>query len=101
MSDYTDRVERGARLLDARKPGWDALIDLDTFALADPACCVLGQIYGVHVRVEPFITAINDLFPDDPGEAIAHGFEVTQSLELYGDVEAEWRRLIESRRGES
>lgn len=39
------RVERAARLLDEKRPGWFALIDLDDFCLASPCRCVLGQVY--------------------------------------------------------
>lgn len=42
----TERIERGAALLDERRPGWEAEIDLDRLNLASSTDCVLGQLWG-------------------------------------------------------
>ena len=40
------RVARGAELLDRRKPGWAAKINLDRLAMNSCDDCLLGQLYG-------------------------------------------------------
>lgn len=44
------RIERGARLLDERRPGWHQEINLDTLNLNSYHNCVLGQLYGRYDR---------------------------------------------------
>jgi len=40
------RVAAGAAFMDSETPGWWNKIELDTFNLRSPACCVLGQVHG-------------------------------------------------------
>lgn len=40
-----ERVARGAAMLDEKRPGWAAEIDLSVLELAYPCHCVLGQLY--------------------------------------------------------
>jgi hypothetical protein len=48
--DYETRAAAGARFLDARRPGWAGLIDMDRLALIDDCDCVLGQLDGTYDR---------------------------------------------------
>ncbi len=43
---YQDRVARGAKLLDARKPDWFRLVVLDWLSMDSCDDCILGQVYG-------------------------------------------------------
>lgn len=41
-----EEVQKGAALLDEKKPGWKQAINLSTLNLNRPERCVLGQVYG-------------------------------------------------------
>lgn len=46
MSDNTTkRVERGAKLLDEKLPGWDEQIKLKKLDMTSETQCILGQLY--------------------------------------------------------
>ena len=47
-----ERVERGARLLDKRKPGWQDRIDLARLSVASADFCILGQLYAGHYTAQ-------------------------------------------------
>jgi len=90
-------VERGAALLDERKPGWDRKIDLDTLNLADGCNCVLGQVYGDRL-------ARDDYNGYDRGQRLL-GLNARHSQHYgflawsdWGNLTAAWRQLIEKRR---
>lgn len=85
------RVERGAALLDARRPGWDALIDLGKLDLNNPWRCVLGQTYGGYAE------GVDTLFHRDPGEGYRYGFSSVWD-EGYDVLTESWRELITARR---
>ena len=44
--DLRTRIERGAKLLDERAPGWRERIDLDRLDMGGCFDCVLGQLFG-------------------------------------------------------
>lgn len=46
MTDYAAKVAAGIKKLDASKPGWRDLIDVQTLDLESCSVCVLGQIFG-------------------------------------------------------
>lgn len=48
MDDYTERVARGAALLDEQEPGWAARIDVSRLDLESDCQCVLGQLHGSY-----------------------------------------------------
>lgn len=51
LEEYRENVARGAKLLDAKKPGWAALIDLDTLNVHGYATCVLAQVYETNAGI--------------------------------------------------
>lgn len=63
--DITERVRRGATLLDQRIPGWREKISVDHLRMANCVNCVLGQLFG------DFLTGRETLAID----AKAHGFQ--------------------------
>ena len=44
----TSAVERGASLLDEKRPGWENEIDVDRLDMNNFKNCVLGQVYGEY-----------------------------------------------------
>jgi hypothetical protein len=94
----TERVARGAALLDEKEPGWDKQIDLDRLYVGSPCDCVLGQL---HHR---FWKGVDRLSLE--GRTQEHGFMWHARDDSGRDVEvdaldAAWRELIESRRAAS
>ena len=99
MTDYTARVERGAALLDARKPGWDSLIDLGELNMGDGDRCIFGQTFGDEFDCGWSI-GTRLLLDDSLEKAVEHGFYEPGNCD-YAGLDAEWRSLIESRRAVS
>jgi hypothetical protein len=106
MSTVAERAERGAALLDARRPGWWREIDLGRLDIIDGCNCVAGQLGNGR-----FLATYDALGMDSPADEIAHGFNSADHdyLGAPGDVieavEAEcvalteaWRTLILARR---
>lgn len=46
------RVQRGAGLLDARRPDWFQQVNIGTLTLDDCTECVLGQLYGDEFKAQ-------------------------------------------------
>lgn len=46
MGVYTERIARGAALLDSKKPGWRNHIQIADLAFESLQRCVLGQVFG-------------------------------------------------------
>lgn len=47
-SDPLTNVARGVALLDAKRPGWERDIHIDTLDLRSPSLCILGQLHDGH-----------------------------------------------------
>jgi hypothetical protein len=104
-----ERVAKGAALLDEKRPGWDAAIDLAVLDLESCRLCVIGQLFGAAYEMAwagrwpdggwlgPFSYGVDalGLGPSLRAE-FAHGFDGRSGE--YADLTAEWRRLIAARR---
>ena len=91
MNGITERVERGAALLDEKRPGWLDLIDLDRLSIASACRCVLGQIGG-------YLTELTSLgIREGPCGDVSHGFD-GQTLSEMSALTKAWRDLITRRR---
>ncbi len=88
------RVARGAALLDEKRPGWDARIDLAVLDLESCRQCVVGQLFGPEYGHDPFGWGLAVL--GIPVEAGRHGFDTFG--EDFADLTAEWRRVVTARR---
>jgi hypothetical protein len=44
----SERVERGAALLDERRPGWWDEVNVESLSFDDGERCVLGQLWGAY-----------------------------------------------------
>lgn len=90
----TERVHRGATLLDEQRPGWAAAINVARLDLASPWECVLGQIGGGEPGCFNDLTEALGL---DTMDALrAHGFEREQT-EAYSDLREPWVAEITAR----
>ena len=99
MTTIEERVEAGAKWLDANRPGWVDRINLKTLNLGDPCKCVLGQEYG-HFNSRPFTAAMDA--PAGLGFERADLPYVDRSFEAaqreYTGLTQAWRDYITARR---
>jgi hypothetical protein len=108
VNAITERVERGAALLDERRPGWLDLIDLDRLDLTSGCDCVAGQAGGGEPGGYTETLAILGLSAGD--DEIEHGFDAEADVDLpvgefsaaisreYAALTEAWRDLITRRR---
>lgn len=106
VSTVAERVAAGAAWLDENRPRWEDYIDLERLMLDDEEDCILGQLYGGFNEapdelVTPGWRATHlgfDLMLPSPWNQFPDEYQYTP--ERMRELEAEWRRLIESRRAE-
>jgi hypothetical protein len=100
-STISDRVQRGAALLDARFPGWVDQVNLSTLNLASGCDCILGQRFGdfaqgarlVHLAPETSSVRMGD---SSRSRLDAHGFLVDYTPEEYAAFKARARRATDA-----
>ena len=101
MSTVAERVQRGAELLDEKRPGWWREIDLSRLDVSSTCNCVGSQVAGVP---HGFTVAMEALELDGEEAFVAHGFESDTNLSdrlfraEYAALTAAWRDLITGRR---
>jgi hypothetical protein len=90
--ELAERVERGAALLDERRPGWWDEVDVGSLYLGDPTRCVLGQLwedsYGVGLKALEMGTDSSDRY----------GFSLFTGRYKIKTLTNLWRAAIERRR---
>jgi hypothetical protein len=91
--ELAERVERGAALLDERRPGWWDEVDVGRLSIRDCDLCVLAQLWGWYLdgRDELFGGVDQE---DDYYNARRHGFD-DAPFKALTDL---WRAAIEHRR---
>lgn len=102
MTTIAERVEAGARWLDANRPGWVQRINLDTLDITDPCGCIIGQVYGDYWRGPDELFTVTDVeervaawCADEPARDLGFNGEGQ-----YDELEGAWRELILARRAE-
>jgi hypothetical protein len=98
----SERVNRGAKLLDAKHPGWHKEININELNMASCTQCILGQCFG---RYGNGLDALQlEDFDDDGQEKlddIAHGFDHVShggaSEEDWAELKNLWIRQIQFR----
>ena len=90
--DILDRAARGARELDAVRPGWENEIDLDKLDIAVSLCCIAGQLVGAYGKYKRLGLE---------GESVENGMcssNPENSNEEYPALTQAWRGEIQKRR---
>lgn len=100
--DITARVQRGADLLDEKRPGWWQEINLGRLDIGSSCNCVGGQLSG---GLCSFIATMEslDLDANAEDEFVRYGFEADgndhATIEAdYAGLTAAWHDLITARR---
>lgn len=86
-----DRAARGAVLLDEKRPGWAAEIDLSVLVLDNACRCVLGQLFAPAGRGGPpgYWIGLYELLGDDEDLGVEDGFTITdRQTDAGGGVRA-------------
>ena len=92
MNTIEERVERGAALLDAKRPEWWRGLDLGRLDIQSDCNCIAGQLGGSYApTVESLGLYVMEV------EA-AYGFEFEESPGEYTALTAAWREVIQRRR---
>ena len=107
---YRPHVERGAALLDERRPRWWERIDIGRLDIRSPENCILGQVFEEEERAEG---PRRGSTPYDYGcevlnlkcmEAIEHGFFTIlrhhRDKEHWDTLRGLWIEAIEERHKE-
>jgi hypothetical protein len=68
MFHASQRVRRGAELLDRHRPGWEREVDIERLHMGNTVDCLLGQLYG------DYESGWDTLGLWEPVERSAHGF---------------------------
>ena len=97
MTDYKQRVQKGAALLDERSPGWLDRVNVRNLDLGSCFDCVLGQLGGTY-KDETRRLGMNH------EDSIEYGFNVPSLDDLreerlqYEALTDEWRKYIAAAR---
>jgi hypothetical protein len=93
MTDtLAERVERGAALLDERRPGWWDEVDVGRLDIDHCQLCVLGQLWG------EYDDGRNEMLTNQR-DAVLHGFDTTDRW-AGSTLTNLWRAAIERRRSQ-
>ena len=91
MNGVTERVKRGAALLDEKDPGWWGAIDLGKLDLRSKCDCVLGQLGAQRfgTTLHPYIDGLSEIARLSPLRAPDYGFDTGIDPDDYehGSVE--------------
>lgn len=91
MDTVNERVERGAALLDEKRPGWPEAVDLGRLNIRSTCDCIAGQLGG-------FRETTQSLGLYGVTEDVMHGFEADDDDAEYAALTDAWRDLIQQRR---
>ena len=91
----TERVAKGATLLDEYEPGWWKMIHLGSLQLKDCTFCILGQLFDDYEEGLPAL-GLSDIAAAESG--FAEPGDLPWRDTDYPALDAEWKRLILARR---
>lgn len=92
-ANAASRVKAGAEFLDRCRPGWAALIALDTLAMDECDRCIFGQLYG---DFDDGLEAVGGDISSDPSD---YGLDISYE-EAGGDWNEAYERLADLWRAE-
>lgn len=91
--EFMARVALGAELLDQRKPGWAAMVNLDRLAMESCDDCILGQVYGHYFDGRAEL----ELSIGEPLGFSLRARQLRDHMSAYDALAALWRRQVRSR----
>lgn len=102
-------VERGAKLLDKKLPGWHNKVAITSLNMGSACHCVLGQVGGKAVNLDrigwhdpirrPGFNDMTELIGLDDFDDIArNGFDFDMEPWSYSELRAAWIDEIRARR---
>ncbi len=95
----SERVARGAALLDQKKPGWARLIDIDTLDVEDVDFCPCAQLSGTvkfYQDGAEDILGIDITQKKDQEFMSDHGFNCLIDLSSKGEGDQDFMQLNEA-----
>jgi len=94
-----ERVAAGAAWLDATRPGWSDLIDLDRLELTSSNCCVLGQVFESYHLAPGAGSAGFRAWSSDHGFTVSVGSAGARYWATdWAGLQDAWTSLIRGRR---
>jgi hypothetical protein len=90
-----ERVERGAKLLDEHRPGWELKIDLQALDLSSCDRCVLGQIYGSYGDGYDLLGLTDETSPYGFDRELSRQASFISLERLCQDIKEDWKALRE------
>jgi hypothetical protein len=96
IDTITERVQRGAALLDEKVPGWDDEIDLTRLNINDGSRCIGGQLGRRRGKAHFYAGMMEALGLVTPSSRADHGF--CDDGRGYSLLTLAWRDLIIARR---
>ena len=99
MNETSTRVALGAAVLDEYRPDWAYEIDSVTLDMADPAHCIIGQLYGGNYTTPMENLAALDGMEDEYNACLwaeRNGFDVDMD-NSYEELQKAWRLEIAER----
>ena len=109
MGLLSDRVKKGAKLLDEKAPGWYEKVNLSKLEMNSYHGCVVGQLgkaefpsFIAGVAYNEYCRAVLNTDPDNENAA-EYGFTIKygEDFSYWAKLEKLWRTEIEKRRGVS
>jgi len=79
METVTERVARGAKLLDTERPDWYTHIDRRKLDLESCLWCTLGQLFNSFISGVETLWGLPDGIPDWK-QASRHGFDLADKV---------------------
>ena len=87
---YGTQAPWGAALLDMKRPGWRAEINLETMLIRKFNLCVLAQLYGSYEEGLRVLGLLEDF-----EEVFRHGFSLPSGMgQPWALLQEEWELLI-------
>ena len=97
MTNITERVERGATLLDKKRPGWEKEIDLDNLDMREPKCCIVGQLHEGQFAMGLSQLGLLPWTEDNEVSSGVFGFTTPRGVDEYAQLTASWKTLLAER----
>lgn len=97
MKQAERAARKGAKYLDAKKPGWAGKIALTKLDMGNGSACILGQCYTAFYKGLRELGENEEDNYDPCSFAVRHGFQVSMALQEKGHYErlaAAWAPLI-------